>query len=148
MRKLLVAVSFVCAVAFARADVTWSWWMNRENATTDFSFGIASKCAAVDTFEFSVLYSASPVRDGVQWTFFGLNDSDADCALQLAFFNRGNDPCVQLGLINIANDPVLDLGFVNVADDAKFQIGLLNFNKSGFLPVFVFVNFNPSIFTE
>lgn len=146
MRKLMFVAALVLASALAKADVTWSWWMDRQDVATDFSFGIASKCASVDTFELSLLYSASPVKHGVQWTFLGLNDSDADCALQLAFFNRGNDPCVQFGFINFAKSPCVDLGFVNIADDAKFQLGFLNFNQNGFLPVFVLVNFNPEIF--
>ncbi len=146
MKKLLVAVSLVMAAALAQADVTWSWWMENPSAKPELSFGIASKCQSVETLEFSLLYSASPVKDGVQFTWIGLNNSDATCPLQLAFFNRGKDPCVQLGFINVSKSSVFDMGFANMSDDAKFQLGFLNFNKKGFLPIFVFVNFNPEIF--
>jgi len=146
MKKLLVALSLVGAVLCAQADVAWSWWLENSDISTDISFGLAARCKQVKSLELSLLYAGSPVSDGLQWTIFGLNDSEAKCPLQAAFVNRGADPCVQLGFVNLAKSSVFDLGFANVADDAKFQLGFLNFNKKGFLPVFVFVNFDPSIF--
>ena len=147
MKKLMIAAALVCGSLFANADVTWSWWMNNKLAVTDISLGIASKCMKVDAAEISLLYSASPVSEGVQWTVFGINDSSASCAIQLApWFNRGDDPCVQLGFINMADAATVSLGFINIADNTKVQLGLLNFDKKGFLPVFPFINLSKDLF--
>lgn len=131
---------------FAKADVAWSWWLEN-NSSADLSFGLASELSSVKTFELTLLYGGSKVDKGVQWSLWGINNSDSSCCLQLApWFNHGDDPCVQLGMINVASEPVFTMGLANIADGAKFQLGFLNFNEKGFLPVFVFVNFDPSIF--
>ena len=147
MKKLIFAAAAVAMSMAASADVTWSWWMDKQNARTDLSFGIASKCANVSTFELSLLYNASPVDSGVQIAFPGINDSDKAQVLQGSiWFNRGDDSCVQLGCINIAKNNVFNLGFLNIADHSKVQIGFLNFNSTGFLPVFPFINLDKSLF--
>lgn len=147
MKKLMVAVAAMALAITASADVTWSWWMDNKLAAPDISLGIASKCMKVSTAEISLLYSGSTVADGVQWTVFGINDSDSSCAIQLApFFNRGDDPCVQLGFINVADSACFTMGFVNIADNTKVQLGFLNFDKKGFLPVFPFVNLSKDLF--
>ena len=147
MKKLMFAAAIAVSAMLAQADVTWSWWLDKPNETVDFSFGLASRCASVETFEFSLLYSSSPVQNGVQFTFLGINDSEKAQVLQLApWFNRGDDSCVQLGFINTAKKNVFNLGFINVADESKIQLGLLNFNKNGFLPVFPFINLDKSLF--
>ena len=147
MKKLMMAAAAVALTAMVQADVTWSWWLDKPSARTDLSFGIASKCANVETFELSLLYNGSPVQSGVQIAFPGINDSDKAQVLQGSiWFNRGDSSCVQLGMINIAKENVFNLGFVNVADESKVQIGFLNFNKNGFLPVFPFVNLDKSLF--
>ena len=147
MKKLMIAAAAVAWAAMAQADVTWSWWLDRQSARTDLSFGLASKCANVETFELSLLYNGSPVQNGVQIAFPGINDSDKAQVLQGSiWFNRGDDSCVQLGMINIAKENVFNLGFVNIADESKVQVGFLNFNKHGFLPVFPFVNLDKSLF--
>ena len=147
MKKLMVAAAIAVASACANADVAWSWWLDNKTATPDISLGIASKCLAVDALELSALYSASPVRNGLQFTLFGINDSSASCALQFApWYNGGDDPCVQFAFVNSADDPCVQFGFLNMSDSAAVQLGLLNFDKKGFLPVFPFFNINPSIF--
>ena len=147
MKKLMVAAAAVAMTMLAQADVTWSWWLDKQSESTDLSFGLASKCANVETFELSLVYNGSPVQNGVQFAFLGINDSAKAQVLQLApWFNRGDDSCVQLGMVNIAKQNVFNLGFVNVANESKVQIGLLNFNKNGFLPVFPFVNLDKSLF--
>jgi len=146
MKKLIVAAMLMLA-AVAHADVAWSWWLENKTDKADISFGLVTRIAEVDAFEFSLLYGGSPVKDGLQWSLFGINDGDSDCALQLSWlFNRGKDPSVQLGCINVDKTSVFDLGFVNVADDAKVQLGFLNFNKNGLLPVFPFINLSKSLF--
>ena len=147
MKKLMFAAAIAVSAMLAQADVTWNWWLDKPNAKVDFSFGLASRCASVETFELSLLYSGSPVQNGVQFTFLGINDSKKAQVLQLApWFNRGDDACVQLGFINIARDNVFNLGLVNIADTSKVQLGFLNFNKNGFLPVFPFINLDMSLF--
>ena len=147
MKKLMFAMAAFALVTVANADVTWSWWLDKQSESTDLSFGLASRCAKVETFELSLLYSASPVQNGVQFTFLGINDSKKAQVLQLApWFNRGDDSCVQLGFINIAKDNVFNLGLLNIADTSKVQIGFLNFNKNGFFPVFPFVNLDKTLF--
>ena len=147
MKKLMFAAALAAFTMIARADVTWNWWLDKQSEKTDLSFGIASRCASVETFELSLIYSGSHVQDGVQFTFLGINDSDKAQVLQLApWFNRGDDSCVQLGFINAAKKNVFNLGFVNIADASKVQLGLLNFNKNGFLPVFPFINLDKSLF--
>lgn len=147
MKKLMFAMTAFALATVANADVTWSWWLDKQSESTDLSFGIASRCAKVETFELSLLYSASPVQNGVQFTFLGINDSKKAQVLQLApWFNRGDDSCVQIGFINIAKDNVFNLGLLNIADTSKVQLGFLNFNKNGFLPVFPFINLDMSLF--
>ena len=146
MKKLMIAAALVASAAFCRADVAWSTWMDN-SAKTDLSFGIAAKCANVETFELTLLYGGSPVESGVQWSFLGINDSDKAQVVQLApWFNRGDDSFVQLGFINVAKENAFNLGLVNIADKSKVQLGFLNFNKNGFLPVFPFVNIDKSLF--
>lgn len=147
MKKLMVAAAAVAMAVAANADVTWSWWLDKQDRNVDLSFGIASKCANVNTFELSLLYNASPVQSGVQFAFIGINDSDKAQVLQFApWFNRGDDSCVQLGCVNIAKKNIFNLGFVNISDTSKVQLGFLNFNKNGFLPVFPFINLDMSLF--
>lgn len=149
MKKLMFAAAIAASALVSQADVTWSWWLDKQSEKTDLSFGIASRCASVETFELSLLYNGSPVQSGVQFAFWGINDSDKAQVVQLApWFNRGDDSCVQLGFVNVAKKNVFNLGFVNVADQSKVQLGLLNFNKNGFLPVFPFINLDMSMFDK
>ena len=142
----MIAAVLVASATFARADVAWSTWMDN-SAKTDLSFGIASKCSSVETFELTLIYGGSKVERGVQWSFLGINDSDKAQVVQLApWFNRGDDSCVQLGFVNVAEENVFNLGLVNIADKSKVQLGFLNFNKNGLLPFFPFINLDKSLF--
>ena len=146
MKKLLFAAAIAASAMLAQADVAWSTWMDN-SARTDLSFGIASKCSSVSTFELTLLYGGSSVDKGVQWSFLGINDSDKANVLQLSWWsNRGDDSCVQLGMINVADQNAFNLGLVNVADKSKIQLGFLNFNKNGLLPFFPFINLDKSLF--
>jgi len=146
MKKLIIAAALMTA-AVAQASVEWSWWLDDKDAKADISLGLVNRIAEVDSFEFALIYGGSPVKSGAQIAFPGINDSDADCALQASmWFNRGKDPCVQFACINVAKAPGLDLGFINFADNATVQIGLLNFDKNGFLPIFPFLNLSKDLF--
>lgn len=143
----MIAAAAVAMMFAAKADVAWTTWMENSSKKADISFGIATKCASVETFELSLLYSGSPVQHGVQWSFFGINDADKAQVLQLSWwFNRGDDACVQLGCVNICDKNIFNLGLVNVANQSKVQLGFLNFNKNGLLPVFPFINLDKSLF--
>ena len=52
----------------------------------------------------------------------------------------------QIGVVNIAGKRAWQFGVVNTGDNAKFQLGLLNFNKGGFLPWSILVNFGNDTF--
>jgi len=146
MKKLIIAAALMTAVV-AQASVEWSWWLDDKDAKADISLGIVNRIAEVDSLELALIYGGSPVKDGAQVAFPGINDSDSDCALQFSFwFNRGKDPCAQVAFVNVAKKPAFDFGFVNFADDAKVQIGLLNFDKNGFLPLFPFINLSKTLF--
>jgi len=147
MKKLMVVAAILSSAACAQATVAWNWWLDKPNEKVDFSLGIVNRCASVETFELSLLYCGSPVNNGIQFSFLGINDSDKAQVLQLSWwFNRGDDSCVQLGCVNAAKKNTFNFGFINIADQSKVQIGLLNFNKNGFLPVFPFINLDKSLF--
>lgn len=148
IKKFALVASAVALAGVAQAsDISWSWWMENP-ANTDVSFGFATQCASVRTFELTALYSESKVTEGMQCSFFGINNAkDSNCALQFSWwFNNGGDPCVQLGCLNFNEKSCFDFGFINVSKKTSVQIGLLNFNKEGFLPVFPFINIDKSVF--
>ena len=146
MKKLMFAAAIAVSAMLAQADVAWSTWMDN-SAKTDLSFGIAAKCASVETFELTLLYGGSKVESGVQWSLMGINDSDKAQVVQLApWFNRGDDSFVQLGFVNVAKSNAFNLGLVNIADKSKIQLGFQNFNKNGLLPFFPFINLDKSLF--
>jgi hypothetical protein len=146
--KKLIATAVITASCFAaQADVAWSWWCDNKMKNAEVSFGIGTQCLAVDDFELSLVYSATPSVDGVQWSFMGINNSKMSGVLQLApWFNRGDEPCVQLGFVNSAEKTVFSMGLLNFANTSTVQLGLLNFNKDGFFSVFPFINLNKSLF--
>jgi hypothetical protein len=150
MKKIIIMLAVAaCTFAANADDVSWSWWCDSDNKnrSVDLSFGLGSKCASVECLELSLIYSASPEVEGMQWAFMGINNSKMTGILQLApWFNNGGTPCVQLGFLNIAKKSVFTMGFISIADSSKVQLGLLNFNKNGFLPVFPFINLDKSLF--
>ncbi len=147
MKKILTALAITAFTFAAKADVTWSWWCENQKATPEFSFGLGSECADVETMELSLIYSGSSNVGVIQWAWWGVNNSDMTGVLQLApWFNKGKAPTVQLGFININEKSAFTWGFLNFSDKTTVQLGLLNFNKEGFLPVFPFINLDKSLF--
>lgn len=54
---------------------------------------------------------------------------------------------VDLGLVNISEGAVFQLGLFNMTRDLKgVQIGLINVAKTGFLPIFPFINIDGRLF--
>ena len=148
MKKVIVAIAIAASAFSATADgFAWSWWCDNKSKAVDVSLGLGAQCLSVEALELSLIYSASPKVNGVQWSFWGINNSDMTGVLQLApWFNGANEPCVQLGMLNFSKKSVFTWGFINVADASKVQLGLLNFNKNGFLPIFPFINLDKSLF--
>ena len=120
MKKLLIALALVGGVMCARADFSWSWWLGDSKASSDVkgcALGLGAERKAVKGAELSVCWSkADSVKSGV------------------------------LGAIGYSETKTLangaQFGFVNKAESAALQFGLICFNKTGFLPVFVFFNFD------
>ena len=125
MKKLIVALVAVTAVfASARAEFHWSWWTGGDTASksvTGCVLGLGSEVKELRGAEVSLcLNKASDVKSGAQ-VAIGYNRTET--------LRNG-----------------CQVAFVNQADKAALQLGLLCFNKSGFLPFFVFFNFDPKMF--
>jgi hypothetical protein len=125
MKKLLIAFAAAMAVlASARADFHWSWWTGGETASKNVKgcvLGLGSEVKELRGAEVSLcLNKAGEVKSGAQ-VAIGYN-----CTGTL---RKG-----------------CQVAFVNRAEKAALQLGLVCFNKSGFLPVFVFFNFDPKMF--
>lgn len=125
MKKLIVALVAVTAVfASARAEFHWSWWTGGETASKSVKgcvLGLGSEVKDIRGAEVSLcLNKAEEVKGGAQ-VAIGYN-----CTETL------RNGC--------------QVAFVNRAEKSALQLGLLCFNKSGFLPFFVFFNFDPKMF--
>ena len=122
MKKLLV---FAC-VAFlglaAHSAVTWDWWFN--NASEDIS-----GCALG-------LGAANDKVTGAQVALCATKADKVKAGAQVAFGYCQVD--------TLRNG--VQSAFVNRAESASLQLGLLCWNKTGFLPFFVFFNFDPNCF--
>ncbi len=123
MKKLMLAVACALGMAFAsQAEVTWDWWFG--NAGTDIkgcALGIGSENNDVVGAQMSVAASiAENVKNGAQGA---LGYSRVKTLRNGAQF-----------------------GFVSQAESASLQFGLICFNKTGFLPVFPFFNFDVKMF--
>ena len=123
MKKLMLAVACSLGMAFAsQAEVSWDWWFN--NAGKDIkgcALGIGSENKDVMGAQISVAASlADNVKNGAQGAL-GYS--------RVKTLRNG----VQLGL-------------VTQAESASLQFGLICFNKTGFLPVFPFLNIDTKMF--
>jgi len=123
--KKIIALACVCALGLAAsAECRWSWWVggpDKDRDITGCQLGIAGECASVKGAQVGLLWNRiGEVKNGCQWAI-GYNDA-----------------------AKVRNGP--QLAFVNKADKAALQLGLLCFNKGGFLPFFVFFNFDKTMF--
>jgi hypothetical protein len=120
MKKLIVVAAVAIAAVCAQADVAWDWWCGNGLKNPTVHLGIACKAMTVKAAEVSLLFNQTPiVRNGAQ-VCIGFNDATDVKWVQAALVNR--------------------------AKSAKVQVGLLNFNESGFLTFFPFVNLDKSLF--
>ncbi|MBO5941626.1 MAG: hypothetical protein J6R18_10575 [Kiritimatiellae bacterium] len=144
MKKLALAV---CAIALfacgANADeeCTWSWWIGDAKASSNVdgcALGLGTERANVDGAQVSVCMNLANDVDGGAQVAFGYNRANKfEEGAQVSFFNRVKE--LRQGV---------QVGFCNIADSSSLQIGLLCFNKTGFLPVFVFFNFDKKMFRD
>lgn len=109
---------------FANASTVWSWWVGDKNADKDLKgcqLGIASECKSMSGAQVSLLWQRTEkLKNGAQ-VAIGYNNAK-----------------------KVQNGP--QCAVVNIADKAALQFGLLCFNKGGFLPFFVFFNFDKTMF--
>lgn len=126
MKKLIVAVMFAFAAAVsANAECVWSWWVGapEENVSKDVGgcvLGFASEVKSVNGAQVSLLWNKATKINGAQ--------------VSIAY-NKAK---------TVRNGP--QVGFVNSAESAALQFGLLCWNDGGFLPFFVFFNFDTTGF--
>ena len=122
MKKMLV---LACAIALgfaAQAAVTWDWWFTRSSEDiSGCALGIGAENAQVSGAQVALCAAkAQKVRAGAQ---VAIGYSQVDTlrnGAQAAFITR--------------------------AHKAALQFGLICFNEGGFLPVFVFFNFDKTMF--
>ena len=142
MKKIIVAL---CAVAMAvsgvkAGDCTWSWWVGDDKASTKVdgcALGFGTERTEVEGAQVSVCMNLANEAEGAQ-VAFGYNRANKfDKGAQVSFFNRAKE--FRKGA---------QVGFVNIAESSSLQVGLLCFNKTGFLPFFVFFNFDKKMFRD
>lgn len=124
MKKLMVVLGAMTLGLAANAGCVWSWWVGDDKADQDLKgaqLGIACECKTIKGAQVSLLWNRTQkVNNGCQ-AAWGYNNAQ-----------------------KVQNGP--QVACVNVADKAALQFGLLCFNKGGFLPVFVFFNFDKTMF--
>ena len=128
MKKLMIAVCMaVMGVSAANADFIWNWWTTsnagkpQKTSLKGCSLSIASELKEVQGAQIDLLFNRSKsVKAGAQ------------------------------GAIGFSQTEKLRNGaqfaFVNKAKSAALQLGLVCMNETGFLPVFVFFNFDAKMF--
>ena len=125
MKKIMIALCAVMmGVATANAGCTWSWWTGDDKATSDSkgcALGLATERANVVGAQVAICYNKAKAVNGGAQAAFGYNRTDT--------LRNG-----------------VQLAFWNAADSSALQLGLLCFNKTGFLPFFVFFNFDKAMF--
>ena len=124
MKKLMILISAAMLGFTAAADCTWSWWVGDDKAQNDCrgcTLAIASERAKVSGAQISLLWSKTKALTAGYVGAIGYSRADT--------------------VANGVQDAI-----VCSADSASLQLGLLCFNKSGFLPFFVFFNFDPAQF--
>ena len=124
MKKAIVALMAVAAFAATAGEFHWSWWTGGETASKSVKgcvLGLGSEVKEINGAEVSLcLNKAKAVKSGAQVAIGYNSTGTLRNGCQAAFVNR--------------------------ADKSALQLGLLCFNKSGFLPFFVFFNFDPKMF--
>ncbi len=123
--KKVIMLGLVASLGFAaHAGCFWSWWVGDDKTDKDLTgcqLGIASECKTMKGAQVSILWNRmQELHNGAQ-VAFGYNNAK-----------------------KVQNGP--QVAFVNIAEKSALQLGLLCFNKEGFLPFFVFFNFDTKMF--
>ena len=121
MKKLMIAAALLLlGVTTAQADFFWSTWNNKEVASKNVKgcvLGLSSEVKSIKGAQIDLCISkANEVRSGAQFAFG---------------YSRAK----------VLRNGV-QLGFWNNAKSAALQFGLICHNETGFLPWFVFFNFD------
>lgn len=125
MRRFVLAAAMAAGLA-ANAECIWSWWIGapESHSTKEVcgaAFGLASKVKSLDGSQISLcLNRADEVKRGAQ-VAIGYNGADT----------------VRNGC---------QVAFLNSAKSASLQFGLICVNETGFLPAFIFFNFDSKMF--
>ena len=122
MKKLIMLLGVVASVAVAQADCTWDWWFGRgKEDIKGCALGIGCSNGTVKGAQIGLAATKSDKVDGGVQGAIGYSETGT--------------------LRNGAQ-----VGFVTRAKSAALQFGLICFNETGFLPVFVFFNFDKAMF--
>ena len=122
MKKLVLLLGIVASLATAQAACTWDWWFGRgKEDIKGCALGIGCSNGTVTGAQIGLAATkADKVASGVQGAI-GYS--------QVETLRNG-----------------AQVGFVTRAKSAALQFGLICFNETGFLPVFVFFNFDKAMF--
>ena len=128
MKKLMIALSaVVLGVTSANADFLWNWWTTsnadkpQKTEMKGCSLGVASQLGSVKGAQLDILFNKNEkFNSGAQGAFGYCQSAEL----------RNGVQC----------------GFVNKAKSASLQLGLICINDTGFLPFFVFFNFDKHMF--
>ena len=142
MKKIVVALCAIAMVAsVAKADdCSWSWWVGDDKASTKVdgcALGFGTERTEVEGAQVSLCMNLADEAEGAQVAFGYNRANKVKKGAQVSFFNRAKE--FRRGA---------QVGLVNIADSSSLQIGLLCFNKTGFLPFFVFFNFDKKMFRD
>ena len=128
MKKLVIALcAAMMGASAANADFLWNWWTTsnagkpQKTSLKGCSLGIASELKKVRGAQLDVLFNKSTsVESGAQGAFGYTQAIELRNGAQFAFVNKAKSSALQLGLVCI--------------------------NDTGFLPIFVFFNFDAKMF--
>lgn len=122
MKKILI---LACTIAFgftAEAAVSWDWWFGHSSEDiSGCALGIGAANAQVSGAQVALCAAkAKDVKSGAQVSIGYSQAETLRNGVQAAFINKAHKAALQLGLVCI--------------------------NDGGFLPVFVFFNFDKTMF--
>ena len=123
MKKLMFALGLGLVAVSANAGCWWSWWVGDDKTDQELQgcqLGIACECKEMTGAQVSLLWERAQRVHGAQVSI-GYNNAK-----------------------KVQNGP--QVAVVNIADHAALQFGLVCINDGGFLPWFVFFNFDKSMF--
>ena len=128
MKKLMiVACAAVLGASAANADFIWNWWTTsnagkpQKSEMKGCSLGIASELKNVKGAQIDLLFNKSKsFKSGAQGAIGDSQTETLRNGVQMAFVNKAKSSALQLGLVCI--------------------------NDTGFLPAFVFFNFDKKMF--